>query len=101
MFWRWIWPPARREARLAPEPLHVRVFVLREKDEDMTVEGWQTGAQDGWLMLDRAVILHGDGRRTAITGHYDIPLHRVLGRVRLVSIALPELPELVGAGAEA
>lgn len=62
----------------------------------MTIEGFQTRESRDWIVLERAVILHGDGRRTRIAAPIDVPRRRLLMREHLVAVALPELPDLAG-----
>lgn len=89
---RWLWPASRRE------PKHVRLHLLHEGTDsgDMTIEGFQTRESRQWVVMERAVILHGDGRRTRLAASIDIPRSRLLLREHLVAVALPELPELAG-----
>jgi hypothetical protein len=90
---RRLWPASRRE------PRHVRLHILHEgtDSKDMTLEGFQTSESRDWVVLERAVILYGDGRRVRVAAAVDVPRARILLREHLVAVALPELPELVGA----
>ena len=90
---RFLWPASRRE------PKHVRLHLLHEGTDsgDITIEGFQTKESKAWIVLDRAVILAADGRRTRLEGAIDIPRARLLLREHLVAVALPELPDLVSA----
>lgn len=85
-----------------PEPLHVRLHVLHEGTDsgDMTIEGWQVAERSEYLLLERASILHADGRRTTLSGHVDVPRSRVILREHLVAVSAPLLDMTpVGVGA--
>lgn len=75
------------------DPPHVRLHVLHEGTDsgDMTIEGWQVATRGGFVWLDRATLLEGDGRRTTLAGRVEVPIGRVLLREHLVAVSSPLL----------
>ena len=77
-----------------PEPRKVRVHIEHRGTDtgDMTVQGWLMCERDGYLILERAVILEPGGKRVRMEG-WEVPRERVLGVEPLVSVSVPELEE--------